>query len=247
MLLRFSQRRNGDIRLLRPQDNEKDKLVKKLLLTSIAFLCTSSAWAVDITANGALVSQYIYRGIPQTDGKAAGQAGLDITQGGFYVGTWGSTVDDGDSDTNDGIEIDYYGGYKGSVGDFSYGAGVTWYTYTDKFDDEYLELNLTGGWKWFTVDAAIGEYDNFDGPTQDYQFYSLKGELNGFYALYGFFEDDFDGEYYEAGYGNTLTLADTDLFDYSFSVIYSSDDLLGGSDDTNIVVGISKSFDLYSN
>ena len=48
------------------------------------------------------------------------------------------------------------------------------------------------------------------------------------------------------GYGNTLSVADTDLFDYSLSIIHSTDDLLGNSSDTNIVVEISKTFDVWS-
>ncbi len=91
----------------------------------------------------------------------------------------------------------------------------------------------------------IGEYDNF-GDSQDYQHTLLTAEYKGLFAAWGAFYDDFDGNYYMAGYGNTLTVADTDLFDYTFSLIHSDDDLLGSSD-TNIVVEISKSFSLFSN
>lgn len=43
----------------------------------------------------------------------------------------------------------------------------------------------------------------------------------------GWFADDFDGTYVEGGYGNGLTVNDTYLFDYTFSVIYSDSTLLG--------------------
>ena len=55
-----------------------------------------------------------------------------------------------------------------------------------------------------------------------------------------------DGEYYEVGYADTLSVGDVDLFDYSFAAIYSSDDLLGGDDDTSLVLSVSKTFQLYS-
>ena len=84
----------------------------------------------------------------------------------------------------------------------------------------------------------------FGGPTLDYSFYSLTAEYNGFYGTAGTFEDDFEGEYYEAGYGDTLSVQETDLFDYSFAVIYSDSTLLGGSSDTNMTLTLSKSFDL---
>lgn len=221
---------------------------KQLLMIACALsLLSASAGAVDLSANAALVSEYIFRGIPQTDGNAAVQGGIDLEQSGFYAGSWFSEVDNGDSDSNDGLEIDYYGGYGGELGEFTYGIGATWYTYTDKFDDDYLELNLSGGWRFLTLDIAVGEYDNFDGPTQDYQFYSLTGEYENFYATVGLFEDDFDGEYYEIGYSNTVNYNGKDLFDYNFAGIYSTDDLLGGEDDINFYAGISKSFDLSGN
>lgn len=220
--------------------------VSRLLILP-ALMLSAPAMAVDVTANGGLNSEYIFRGIPQSDGDAAAFGGADVEWDlGFYLGTWASTVDSGQGG-NDGVEIDLYGGYGGEVGDFSYGIGVTIYRYTDSFDDDYNELNLSGGWRFLSLSVDIGEYENFSGPTQDYQHSLLKAEYNGFYGSWGSFYDDFDGDYFTVGYGNTLNVADTDLFDYSLSVIYSDDTLLGGSSDTNIVVEISKTFDVWSN
>lgn len=211
---------------------------RALSATSIAatvVLASTSALAVDLSANIGYSSQYIYRGIPQKTSSAFG--GLDLTSGGLYIGTWGA-------DVGDGIEIDYYGGYGFDVGEFTFSLGGTYYDYTGDFDDTYREVNLSAGWKWFTVDAAIGDYANFDGPTLDYQFYSLTVEHNGLYGKIGTFENDFGGSYYEAGYGNTLNVQETDLFDYSLALIYSDSTLLGGSSDTNLALTLSKSFDL---
>lgn len=191
--------------------------------------------AADFSANIGYNSQYFYRGIYQSTSSA--QGGVDMTAGGFYLGAWGADVDDG-------VEIDGYGGYKWEIGDFTLGAGGTIYTYTGDFDDTYKEVNLTAGWNWLTFDAAIGSYDNFGGPELEYQFYSLTAAYNGFYGKVGTFADDFEGSYLEGGYGNTLTVGDTDLFDYTFTVIYSDEDLAGGdSSDTNFVLALSKTFD----
>jgi len=201
-----------------------------LLLTAIS----APTMAVDLSANIGYNSQYIYRGIPQENSSAFG--GLDLAANGFYLGTWAA-------DVGDGIEIDYYGGYGFNVGDFNFGVGGTLYTYTGDFDDTYKEINLSAGWKFLTFDAAIGRYDNFSGPTLDYQFYSLTAEYKGFYGKVGWFADDFDGTYIEGGYGNTLTVKETDLFDYAFAVIYSDSTLLGGDSDTNLVLTLKKTFD----
>lgn len=199
------------------------------------FSVSAPALAVDLSAKIGFNSQYIYRGIPQEKSSAFG--GLDLAKGGFYLGTWAA-------DVGDGAEIDFYGGYHFQAGDFDFGAGATIYTYTGDFDDTYREVNLSAGWKFLVFDAAIGTYDNFNGPTLDYQFYSLTAEYNGFYGKFGMFEDDFDGSYFEAGYGGTLTIQETELLDYAFAVIYSDSTLLGGSSDTNLVLTLSKTFDL---
>lgn len=209
------------------------KIIGTGLILFIA-LHTQNANAVDFSANIGFSSEYIYRGIPQKSSSAS--AGLDLAAGGFYAGTWGA-------DVGDGIEIDYYGGYGFNVGDFNFGVGGTLYTYTGDFDDTYKEINLSAGWKFLTFDAAIGKYDNFDGSTLNYQFYSVTADYKGFYGKVGWFADGFDGTYLEGGYGNTLTVKETDLFDYAFAVIYSDSTLLGGESDTNLVLTLKKTFD----
>lgn len=189
--------------------------------------------AENFSANIGYNSEYIYRGIPQESSSAF--AGLDYERSGFSAGLWSA-------DVGDGLEIDFYGAYGFEVGDFGFSVGGTWYTYTGDFDDEYLELNLGASWKFLTFDAAIGEYENFGGPTLNYQFYSLTASHNGFYGKAGVFADEFEGAYYEAGYGNNLTLSDVDLFDYAVALIYSDSTLLGGESDTNLVLTLSKTF-----
>lgn len=211
----------------------KRKLVSIGLAASLVTL-SAPALAVDMSANIGYNSEYIYRGIPQKSSSAFG--GFDIGAGGFSGGIWSA-------DVGDGIEIDYYGSYGFDVGEFNFGVGGTIYTYTGDFDDTYKEVNLSTGWRWLTFDAAIGSYDNFDGPKLDYEFYSLTAEYKGFYGKVGTFQNDFDGSYYEAGYGNTLTIKETNLFDYAFAVIYSDSTLLGGDADTNLVLTLTKTFD----
>lgn len=189
--------------------------------------------AQEWSANLGYNSEYIYRGIPQKTSSAFG--GVDFEAGGFSAGAW-------TADVGDGIEVDLYGAYGFEVGDFGFSVGGTWYTYTGDFDDDYLELNLGASWKFLSFDAAIGEYANFTGPTLKYQFYSVTASHNGFYGKAGMFADDFDGNYYEAGYGNNLTVDDKDLFDYAVAVIYSDSTLLGGESDTNLVFTLSKTF-----
>ena len=224
---------------------------KRLLLTAvIGGLSAASASAVEVTGNAGVVSEYIFRGIESSDGKAAAQGGIDVGfDNGIYLGTWGSKVDFGDG--NDGVEIDLYGGYSGEVEDFTYGIGATLYNYTDNADEDYAEINLSAGWKWFTIDYAIGEYDDRDGDV-DYDHFSITVESEGLYAKYGSNGDDLwdgvDADYFEFGYGSTAAVNGEDLFDYSIAFIDSDDGLLlGSSSNRRLIFGIVKNFEIASN
>lgn len=85
----------------------------------------------DLAFNVGATTDYRYRGISQTRLKPALQGGIDYSNGGFYLGTWASTikwVKDGGGDAN--VEIDVYGGYKGEiVKDLAYDVGVLTYVY----------------------------------------------------------------------------------------------------------------------
>jgi len=214
--------------------------VNKQIIAAAVLLGTAatSAMAAELTGNAGFVSEYLFRGVPQTDGDAAAQGGLDLGfDSGFYLGTWGSSVN---GDTS-GVEVDLYGGWGGESGDFNYGIGGTYYTYTNDFDEDYVEANLNAGWKWLSVDIAVGEYDIE--PKADYTFASLTADYNGLYATYGSFSQDFDGAYVEVGYGSTLSVAGEDLFDYAISFVRSEDKLIGETKDGNtLIFGITKNF-----
>jgi uncharacterized protein (TIGR02001 family) len=197
-------------------------------LAAAALLATTSASA-EVTANVGFMSNYVFRGVEQNDSSAMG--GVDFDHSGFYLGIWSA-------DVGKGLEIDYYGGYNFDIGEFSFGVGGTYYDYTDNFDDNYQEVNLTAGWRWFTVNADIGKWDGF-GDDQDYQHYALTWEYEGFHLKAATFEDDFDGNYFEAGYSTEMA-----GFDLSAAYIYSNDDLVGTEDNSNLMFTISKTFGL---
>jgi uncharacterized protein (TIGR02001 family) len=198
--------------------------------TLIATLLAGSATAqADVSANLGFASEYYYRGIFQESTSASG--GIDYENNGFYVGTWAA-------DVGDGLEVDGYFGYGADVGEVSLSVGFTGYYYTGDFDDTYQEINLGAGFGLFSFDVAVGEYDNFDGPTLDYTYYSITAEKNGFYGKYAGFSQDFEGEYVELGYGTTVAELDIGL-----SLIFSNSDLVGDSDEA-VVFTIGKSFDI---
>ena len=206
--------------------------MKTILKSGLAavLLAASATASADWSANIGYVSEYIFRGIPQKTSSASG--GIDYEAGGFYAGTWAA-------DVGDGLEVDLYGGYGFDIGEsVSLSVGFTGYYYTGDFDDTYQEINLGAGFGFLSVDVAVGQYDNFDGPTLDYTYYALTAEHNGFYGTYAGFSQDAEGEYVELGYGTTVS--DIDL---GVALIFGNSDLLGESDE-EIVFSIGKSFDL---
>jgi len=106
------------------------------------------------TANVGLFSQYVFRGISQTNQKPAVQGGFDVAhKSGFYAGTWASNISwisDGTSGQPQGntasasVEWDFYGGYKGSLpADFGYDLGVLYYWYPGSYPPAYVLPNTT--------------------------------------------------------------------------------------------------------
>jgi uncharacterized protein (TIGR02001 family) len=114
---------------------EPTTMSKQALITAAAVAVLGAALPAvsyaDVAFNVGAVTDYRYRGISQTRTKPALQGGIDYTNGGFYVGTWASTIKwikdfGGDSD----VEIDVYGGYKGEITkELTYDVGVLGYVY----------------------------------------------------------------------------------------------------------------------
>jgi uncharacterized protein (TIGR02001 family) len=208
----------------------------RTLLAALGLAAGQAAVAADFSANVGFMSEYFFRGIKQSDATA--YAGLDLEAGGFYLGTWAADVERG-------LEYDLYTGYGGTFGDFSYGLGYTGYFYTDDFDDTYQELNASVGWKFFSLNYDVGQYENFEGPTQDYGHWAVKAEYEGFYVRYAGFEQDLDGNYAELGWSTEISGIEVGAY-----LLYSDETLADGVDgdsgETSLVFTVGKTFGLGS-
>ena len=131
----------------------------KTLLASGLLVATGVAQA-EISANLGVANNYYFRGVTQTDGKAAVSGGLDWAHdSGFYVGTWASNVDFGGKED---MEVDLYAGFGGDIGDsgFNYDLSVWYYWYPGAGGDQqggeldYTEISGSLGWQWLTATIA---------------------------------------------------------------------------------------------
>ena len=113
--------------------------IKSLLMLCVA-LVSGSAFAqtkppepdYTLAFNVGANTDYRFRGISQTRLDPSVFGGVDFAhKSGFYLGAWASNIkwikDTVGNSSN--AEIDIYGGYKGSAGDFGYDLGVLGYIY----------------------------------------------------------------------------------------------------------------------
>jgi uncharacterized protein (TIGR02001 family) len=139
-------------------------LVTAALLSVSALAAAQSAPAPapsPFTGNFTVASEYLYRAIAQTRGKPALQGGFDYAHpSGVYVGLWGSNISwisDAVAGASASLEIDVYGGYKGSAGPLGYDLGVLTYNYpgtgkpAGNAKPETTEVYGALTWEWLTV------------------------------------------------------------------------------------------------
>jgi len=158
-----------------------------------------------LTGNFTLASEYLYRGIAQSNHKPAIQGGIDFAHSsGVYVGTWASSISwladqsanwPGTPGVSAPMEWDFYGGFKNTIyDDFSYDVGVLTYYYPGEYPDGFVspnttELYVAGGWKTITLKYSYAVTNLFGAtsPTDATQKASDSGsyyvDLSGSYDL----------------------------------------------------------------
>lgn len=115
-----------------------------------------------LTGNVGIYSQYIFRGLTQTNKEPALQGGFDYSHSsGLYAGTWLSNISwltDAAAYTSSSLEWDYYAGFKGSIGksDFGYDVGLLQYYYPGRVGPgivkaDTLEIYGALSWKWLSA------------------------------------------------------------------------------------------------
>ncbi len=124
-----------------------------------------------LSANAALVSDYRFRGVSLSDKGPAIQGGFDVAHdSGFYIGTWGSSIENfGGSE----FELDIYAGYGGEIGGFATDLGVLAYTYPGSDNTHYIEVygsvsGEAGIAEWTLGAAYVWNQDNVGGTDNVY-------------------------------------------------------------------------------
>ena len=196
-------------------------MTRCLLFCALALAFSSAAQAQEeeeaespLSGDITLTSDYVFRGISQTNEDPALQGSLTWTfDNGFYLGAWASNVEFVEEDDAD-VEVDLYVGWATDIND-AWGVDVSLVRYVypgtaEGFDYDYTEL------------IGVFTYDEWLSLT--------AGLSNDVFNL-----DEFGGYYEVAG---SWALPADFAFNAHFGY-YTTEDALG-DDYTNFGAGISK-------
>jgi uncharacterized protein (TIGR02001 family) len=202
----------------------------------------------EVTANVALTTDYVFRGISLSNNGPAIQGGADWSSDLLYAGVWASNV-------TEGIELDLYGGIKPTTGPVEWDLGFVGYFYPGADDDaaefDYVELKV-GASGSITEQLSVGASayyapENF-GDTGEAIYLEVSGEfaVNDalvFSAAYGNQSvDDPDGPFGAAGEDDYNTWNVGGAFaahGFTLDLRYHDTDIDAGSDIENYTYGPS--------
>jgi uncharacterized protein (TIGR02001 family) len=220
----------------------KSNLLNTLILAALAV--PGMAMAADaaptpehtVTSNMGIVSNYVYRGITQTQSAPAIQGGLDYAHSsGLYAGVWGSNVGwiagtgSSGASGNASVEMDTYAGYKGAAtADVSYDVGAIRYNYLGTYNPaaggyvkaDTAEVYGSVAYQWLSAKYSYALGDFLTVPKAQGTSYL---ELNASYALAdtGYtLGAHYGTQKYKGTFAQTLVVANLDpsYSDYKLSV-----------------------------
>jgi len=192
-----------------------------------------------LTGNAGIYSSYRFRGIDQTFGKPALQGGIDYSHAsGFYLGNWNSNVSEGAGFPAANLEMDFYGGWKGSWGDFGLDVGAIHYAYpgsdvnaangtgpyvnprdatrTHTGSVSNTELYIGASWKWLSLKYSHATSDYFSLPGtrgSNYLDLSANYDLGGGWGVNGHV-----GRFKLKGWSTGTDLTNGDYTDWKIGV-----------------------------
>lgn len=229
------------------------KIMKTMLLAAAATAAMGgSALAADddisLAFNLGAASDYMFRGISQTDNGGQVYGGVDATLYGIgYAGVWVSNVD-----FNNGTDLEYdlYAGVKPVVGPVNLDLGVYYYGYANQPNgshEDYVEYKAAASTAVgpATVGALVFYSPEFFGKTGKATYYEINGavpvaEKVSVSGAIGHQEIEGPADYNTWNLGVGYALNDT----IGFDLRYHDTDEHGFGDiyESKIVVGVKASF-----
>ena len=142
-------------------------------MASPAIAADEAKPAFSVSGSVALVSDYRFRGVSQSNNGLAVQGGLTLNhESGLYGGFWASNLAGWGTFGGPNLELDLFGGYKLPVGAGTLDTGITFYQYPGgatktSFFEPYVKLSgtagpvaLTAGVAYAWNQVALGNWSN---------------------------------------------------------------------------------------
>ena len=210
------------------------KMTKLSLVAALALSLSTSATANETTvsANVAITSDYIWRGMTQNVEDAAIQGGFDIENGNYYAGTWASNVKYGDST----IELDYYVGFANEVAGIGYDLSYGAFTYPGDTTLNFEETTLSLSKSINGIDLGLAYSKGMNEATNNVE---LSVSTMGIDLAYGDYDEV--GTYYTVSHTRTYDKFDATLT-YSSGLNADTVNNAGADEDSKVFVTISSSF-----
>ena len=204
--------------------------MKRFTFIPLAVLLPLAAQA-GFSANLAVTTDYVWRGVSQTLGDPALQGGLDFEHdSGVYAGVWASKVDffdggdpEADPADDDGadVEIDYYAGFAGETENgLGWDIGIVSYTFPDSDLDSSEEVYLGLSYNMFSAQVSQDFGSDSTYVEAAAEIALPKEFVFTVHASLFSFEDDIDYLDFKLALGKTfggfdfeLAYTDTDLSD----------------------------------
>lgn len=205
------------------QNNLKAAILAALLLAPTVSFAQEAAAEEEsnFSWNFGATSDYVFRGVSQSNRDFALQGGLDYAFGdsGVYAGIWGSTVDYGDYDAPD-FETDFYVGYNTDLGEkFNLDLMLVRYTYLGE-DNGYGSIDYNEFITKFAMkDVAtltVGYTDDYGNSGEDATYANLSNswDLGKDFSLnagFGRIFDDANGSFNDWNVGITKALGNVEF------------------------------------
>jgi uncharacterized protein (TIGR02001 family) len=185
------------------------------ILAALGLMTMAGIAQADVSGTAAIVSDYDFRGITQSNEDPAVQLSIDYASAsGWYVGTWGSNID---WLPEASTEVDVYTGFKGaSDGGLGWDVGVVYYAYPD--DSDVNTYEVYGKLSFSVLTGSVYYTDDYYNTNEDEIYLSLDAAIPAGPLSIGLHAGFTDSEAFPGG----------DYTDYGVGVSYSASNLTLG-------------------
>ena len=211
-------------------------LICSLILSTV--MMPNLSFAADaVSANVGITSNYIWRGVSQSDDKMSISAGADYSNdSGFYAGVWAASVDFND-DTN--FEYDLYTGFQFDVDNITFDLGYLYYGYQGEDNLAFSETYLKASYQAITMAVSLLVDSDAGGDFADTRYFEASYDFSLPYDV----ALTVHAGYYDFKSGDNYQDFNIAVSKSGFSLMLST---LTGNDsleDTLVALSYSKSFD----